>query len=289
MSLGLPFYALGKRLMGGPAGMADPALPVLALLSMLAAAVTAFYGDRLLRHYRITGHERLVGVALLLAFPCLFISSWGIEADIVLTALMSAFIYYCVRFFERPEWRTAIGLGVLAGLACATKYHGLLAPAIIGVLAGIRLLTGPGRLAMARFAAVALTISVVVGGWKYVDNVKRYGTPLFANGSAQQGFAVTGRPSFASQYDFLSLRMNDLFNLARGHVAPGHLTDLPFYRSVWTSLHAMAWGDMSFFSDPSRHGFFRSRTRGNRSPRGWRAPCSFSDSCRTLWPSLVPS
>ena len=38
---------------------------------------------------------------------------------------------------------------------------------------------------------------------------------------------------------------------------PGHLTDLPFYRSVWTSLHAMAWGDMSFFSDPSRHGFFR--------------------------------
>ena len=101
--LGLPFYALGKRLMGGPAGMADPALPVLALLSMLAAAVTAFYGDRLLRHYRITGHERLVGVALLLAFPCLFISSWGIEADIVLTAIMSAFIYYCVRFFERPD------------------------------------------------------------------------------------------------------------------------------------------------------------------------------------------
>ena len=42
-----------------------------------------------------------------------------------------------------------------------------------------------------------------------------------------------------------------------GYVAPGHLTDLPFYRSVWTSLHAMAWGDMSFFSDPSRHGFFR--------------------------------
>ncbi len=170
---------------------------------------------------------------------------------------MSAFIYYCVRFFERPGWRAAIGLGVLAGLACATKYHGLLAPAIIGVLAAIRLLTGPGRLAMARFAAVALIIAALVGGWKYVDNVKRYGTPLFANGSAQQGFAVSGRPSFASQYDFLSLRLNDLFRLTRGDVPPGHLTDLPFYRSVWTSLHAMAWGDMSFFSDPSRHGFFR--------------------------------
>ena len=255
--VGLPLYAIGKYLMGGPGGLADPALPVLTLLSLGAALVTAFYGDRLLRHYRVSGHERLIGVALLLAFPCLFISSWGIEADIVLTAIMSAFIYYCVRFFERPGWRAAIGLGVLAGLACATKYHGLLAPAVIGVLAAIRTVTGPGRLSIARYAAVALIIAALVGGWKYVDNVKRYGTPLFANGSAQQGFAVSGRPSFASQYDFLSLRLNDLVRLTRGEVAPGHLTDLPFYRSVWTSLHAMAWGDMSFFSDPSRHGFFR--------------------------------
>jgi hypothetical protein len=40
-------------------------------------------------------------------------------------------------------------------------------------------------------------------------------------------------------------------------VRPAPLTYLPFYRSVWTTLYGMAWGDMSLFSDPSRHGFYR--------------------------------
>src|SRR5688572_6758570 len=41
--LGLPFYAIGKSLMGGPAGLADPALPFVTALSMLCGAMTAYY------------------------------------------------------------------------------------------------------------------------------------------------------------------------------------------------------------------------------------------------------
>jgi len=52
-----------------------------------------------------------------------------------------------------------------------------------------------------------------------------------------------------------ALRFVGILPIARGKIPPGHLTDLPFYCSVWTTLHAMAWGDMTFFSDPSRHGF----------------------------------
>jgi hypothetical protein len=255
--IGLPFYALGKKLLGGPTGLADPALRVLAMLSLICAGVTAYYGDRLLRFYRVGGLERIIGLGLILAFPCLFIASYGIEADIVLTAIMTAFIYYAASFGRRSTWVAAVRLGALAGLACATKYSGLLAPTILLVLAGVRVFGGPRRPQTAGLTAVALVVCVLVGGWKYVDNVKRYGAPLFANGSAQQGFALEGRPNFASQYDFLSLRMRDLVALERGWIPPGHLTDLPFYRSVWTTLHAMAWGDMSLFSDPSRHGFFR--------------------------------
>jgi hypothetical protein len=32
------------------------------------------------------------------------------------------------------------------------------------------------------------------------------------------------------------------------------LTNLPVYRSVATTLYGLAWTDMSFFSEPSRHG-----------------------------------
>ena len=34
----------------------------------------------------------------------------------------------------------------------------------------------------------------------------------------------------------------------------GRLTRFPVYNSVFTTLHALAWSDMSFFSVPGRHG-----------------------------------
>ena len=32
------------------------------------------------------------------------------------------------------------------------------------------------------------------------------------------------------------------------------LTDLPIYRSFWTTMHGLMWGDMGFFTNPTRHG-----------------------------------
>ncbi len=262
--MGLPLYLLGKAIVGGQPGLGDPALRFVTPLALVLGAVTSYYGYRLLRLYRVRGVELVIGTGLLLAFPCLFISSYGIEADILVTALMSAFFYYLTRWFHQRHvagfTASSIRLGALAGLACATKYTGLLAPVILIVVAGLRIASkrrGAGVSALAKSVAIALAICVAIGSWKYIDNIQRYHTPLFANGSAQQGFSVSGRRSYAGSYDFLSLRLGDLIKLTRGQVPPGHLTDLPFYRSVWTTLHAMAWGDMSLFSDPSRHGFYR--------------------------------
>ncbi len=272
--LGLPFYAIGKWIADGAEGLADPALRFVAVLSLICGSVTAYYAYRILRLYRFRGAELVIGTGLVLAFPCLFISSYGIEADILLTALMTAFSYHAVRFFAAPS-RTdtlpAIRLGTLAGLACATKYTGLIAPMVLVVLGALTLVASAFRRKnlqtanlpakagshLTRQIALALGICVLLGAWKYVDNFQRYGRPLFANGSAQLGFSVTDRPSFSNRYDFHTLRLKDLFRLARGQVRPAPLTYLPFYRSVWTTLHGMAWGDMGIFSDPSRHGFPR--------------------------------
>jgi 4-amino-4-deoxy-L-arabinose transferase-like glycosyltransferase len=258
--MGLPLYALGKKIVGGPGGLADPALRFVALLSIASGAVAAYYSYRLLRLYRVRGRELIIGTGLVLVFPCLFISSYGIEADILLTALMTAFLYYAVTFsrrFGRTDVARAAAVGGLAGLASETKYSGLLAPVILVVLTGMRLASGPQRSRVAREAAVALIVCALIGSWKYIDNVERYRAVFYANGSAQQGFSLSARTANPGRYDFLSLRMPDLIALARGRVPPGHLTDIPFYGSVWTTLHAMAWGDMSMFSDPSRHGFYR--------------------------------
>ena len=142
MWLGVPLYAIGKFLADGSDGLADPALRFVAILSLVCGSVSAYYAYRILRLYRFHGTELVIGTGLILTFPCLFISSYGIEADILLTAIMTAFTYYAIRFFAAPN-RTdtlpAIRLGALAGLACATKYTGLIAPMVLVVLGTLAL------------------------------------------------------------------------------------------------------------------------------------------------------
>ena len=257
---GLPLYALGRGIVGGTGGLDDPALRFVMAVPLLAGAVTAWYGYRTLRALRFRGSDLLIGTALILAFPCLFISSYGLEADIVLTALMTAFLYHLLRYHSAPDaarTRDLVRLGLLAGLACATKYTGVIAPASFALVAAAWVIRRGDRAVRVRQAAVVLALTVLTGGWKYADNLARFGTPLFANGSAAQGFSLSDRPSFWRYYDFHTLRMSDLVRLAEGRVRPGPLTEVSFYPSVWTTLHAMAWSDMSLFSDPSRHGFYR--------------------------------
>jgi hypothetical protein len=99
-----------------------------------------------------------------------------------------------------------------------------------------------------------LAVCALIGSWKYVDNATTRGTPLFANGSAQSGFRPTLRTRYWHEYDFLSFRLADLLTLTRQDAPVGSLTYAPVYKSVWTTLHGMAWGDMGFFSNSSRGG-----------------------------------
>lgn len=258
--LGVPLYALGRTFVHGVPDLNDPAMRFVTPLSTAFAAAAMYYAYRTLRLYRFRGAELVVGTGIILILPCLFFSSYGIEADILESALMIAFFYYLVRFLRERSRRgigSAVRLGVLAGLACSTKYTGLLAPTILVVLAAMHVVRSQGRGALARRTAIALLTCAAIGSWKYIDNLRHHQTLLVANGSAQQGLGVSDRRWYIESYDFHSLRIGDLIRLARGDVPPGPLTDVPFYRSVWTTLYGMAWTDMGLFSDPSRHGFAR--------------------------------
>lgn len=253
--LGWPLYALGRWSAAGFPGNDVQAQRWLAGLAIPSAALTVYYGYRLLRLFRCRGGSLLAGVALLVTFPCLFISSYGAEADIVVTGILSAFIYYLTRHWTSAgSVPSALGLGALAGLAAATKYSGLIAVASAATLFGVRAIVGPRRVMAVRDAVLVIGVCCVVGGWKYVDNYRHHGTPLFANGTAAQGFGITDGPQLRGHYEFTTLRLSALMRMVSPRAGRGQLTAFPVYHSVPTTLHALAWSDMSFFSEPTRHG-----------------------------------
>jgi len=252
---GWPGYAFGRWMGSDAPGSDASGLRWLAGLATVCAAVTIYYGYRLLRLFGCRGISLVVGFALLVTFPCLFISSYGAEADIVLTALLSAFLFYLTRDSNtRRSIGSPLRLGVLAGIAAATKYSGLVALVTGCVSFGLQSLERTRRRVAIGQAVVLIVTCAAVGGWTYIDNYRRYGTPLYANGSAVQGFRISDRADFHQQYEFATLRVGDLMRLVSVRAPRGTLTELPIYRSVPTTLHALGWSDMTFFSEPSRHG-----------------------------------
>ncbi|MFQ5417751.1 MAG: hypothetical protein ACE5FL_11980 [Myxococcota bacterium] len=255
----LPFYRAGVRLSSERQLGLDPNAPfrAVAFLSMLCAAAVVFYSDRLLRLYGFAGDVRVVGFALAAVFPCLFISSWSVEADILVTAFLSAFLFEIARYFTAPEgsarWRVALP-AIFAGLSIGTKYSGCVAVPVGVVLIALRGLHARALRPLVRDLAVFVLVAAAIGGWKYADNFGKYGTPLFSNGSSLPGFSIE-KVYHWEVYDFASFRLGQLIALMGPDSPEGRLTRLPPYESVWTTLHGLSWSDMSFFSHGAgRHG-----------------------------------
>ena len=184
----------------------------------------------------------------------------------MVTAIMAVFLYRLVLFNARPlgqRWQDAVAIGALAGLAAATKYSGLVALGTAGATIGLLIVTGGaprgsrrhGRHGSAPSASASRSSpsAILVGGWKYADNERRYGRPLFANGSAGDAFSA-GHEYFWDHYDFTSFDLPGAIAVTAPGAPRGQLTTLPIYRSVWTTLYAMGWGDLSFFSVAGRIG-----------------------------------
>ena len=254
--LGVCFYGAGRWLAPAGADATTWGLRALSVMPLIAGAVASIYSYRLVRYLLRDRGLTAIGAGIIAAFPCLFISSYAPEADILVMATMTALLFYLTREFAQPNlhtWRHAILLGVLAGLAASAKYSGLIGLATAGVLYSWRLLTGPDRVRALRHGVIVLLVCAAIGSYRYVDNVRRFGNPLYANGTAGEAFSST-RQYYWDQYEFTTFRLGDLFELARPGAPKGMLTTLPVYKSVWTTLYAMGWGDMSFFSRTGRIG-----------------------------------
>jgi len=252
--VGTPFYAAGMWLSGGSRAVAERALCMLPLLCTALIVVSCY---QLLRLYGRRGLAMLIGMALCALLPCVAISASAPESDVLLTALMTAGLVRVARVHlaERPQLRHALAIGVLSGLALLTKYSGVLL--LFAALVAYAASAWRARaLSALRHACFALCCAAMLCCAQYGYNWLSRHELLVANGSARSGFDVLDlreRKKNLAHYDFGSLRIRDTVALFDAHT-PGTLDAQPVYASVWTSLHAMAWTDMSFFSVHSRHG-----------------------------------
>jgi len=250
-----PLYAIGRIVYPTSPWPDDYALRFVGAIPLAAGLACVYYTCQLLRLTRQQGAWLVLGFGVAAACPLLFFSSYSIEPDILLAGLLAAFIYYLMRWHLHPHGSRAdiVRLGVLAGLAAATKYNGLSA-VVAGTLVLLSHISWRGATRRGLGALVSfLVVAMLVGGWKYVDNERRYGTPLFANGDAGAGFSLSQR-MLHTRYEFTTFRLPSLLALTRPDAPDGMLTDLPVYRSFWTTLHGLVWGDMGFFTNPTRHG-----------------------------------
>ena len=253
-AIGWPLFVLGRAV---APGSDEWAIRSLGLISLAASSATVYYGYRLLGLLEAPAWGRVVGLALLLVFPCLFIGTNGPDGDILLTGLLSAAIFFLARYARAPDEASLVDvlrLGALCGLAAATKYSGLVGLASAGGLLLLHLLAGVSRRKTVRDGLIILAVTILVGGWKYADNYARYHTLFYEVGSAGEGFALRERPPINPAYEFTTFRLAEVRRLLPPSTIRGSLTQFPVYSSVLTTLHAQAWGDMSFFSVPGRHG-----------------------------------
>ena len=165
------------------------------MLSLLCGGGVVAYTAALVRLFRQRGPFLWIGVAIAAILPCLVISSWGAEADTLQALLMSGFLFHIsyAEIARKHRRLEQLGLaGAMAGLALATKYNGLVCVATVVVLVGVRLIVGPRRRARVTEGIAIVAIALTIGSWSYVANWRKYGTPLFANGSAAEGFSQNG-------------------------------------------------------------------------------------------------
>ncbi len=247
-----PFYALGRLVYPAPSFPYDRALWAVAVVPLAASFVTLDCVWRQLRLVGLRGYPLVFGLSVAACIPVVFYNSFALDIDTLLMAVVALFTYRLSLVVLVPSLRTngqALLLGAVAGLAAITKYSGLVA-AVAGVLVLLSL-----RLEWRRRFQMTMVFGLTVtalAGWLYARNVVERGRLLPANGPADAGFSLTHQ--WASPHQIAPFRIGELMTLTRPDAPPGMLTDLPVYKSILTSMHGLMWGDMGFFSNPTRHG-----------------------------------
>ena len=245
-------YAAGLALSGGNQ---EWGIRSLALFSTLTSGLFLVSCWLLVGLYiRKESHLRvLFGVAL--TAPCLLISSFAAESDLLCSTLILIALvgYLKYRHGERPVvW---LGLaGVASGLAASTKYSGLIIILVVLLLLGVDLIR-TRRKTILTHGLLYLSLCAALGAWHYVDNVREHDRLLVGNWAWRHMATEKPKRYYFDHYEFTTFRFGELVELMSPDSPPRELSSFPAYnQSVFTSLYGQLWTDISIFSNPTRHG-----------------------------------
>lgn len=140
----------------------------------------------------------------------------------------------------RP-WGLA-SVSIWLGLALLTKYTALVAAAVIAILIGVRILTGPKRRSIDRVreAIFFLVPATGIAGWYYARNLWLYGRVLVPNWDLPGSTQAWWSPPGFHTWDY--------------YLGFGRVLSEPFYASFasfWDGLYSTFWGDGLLSGAPS--------------------------------------
>ena len=119
---------------------------------------------------------RMLAALVVLAMPNAFLQMATSQSDLLTSGLLNAGLVFVWRSLRAPRPRDAVSAGLALGLALGTKgsvfYWGP------GLAIWVLLLAFRHRSNWRPALAAIAALTIVVGGWKYLDNWHRFGNPF---------------------------------------------------------------------------------------------------------------
>lgn len=169
------------------------------VLFAVAAVALAFLIAR-----RFGGWSGLIAAFLFACFPPFVANSSLATPDMPLTCLLTAVVWCCVRYLERPSWRNLSGACAFTALAVAVKYPGALgAIPIVAVVVVVLVRSGDRRRGVQHLllAPVAFVIALFITSPTLITRFYSVQRQLVAqSGSGHLGASGLGYPGRAWFY-----------------------------------------------------------------------------------------
>ena len=203
------------------------------------------YTFAIYRKFRRFHQLDLILWALVLFLPLRFITSFSIEADMLVATLIVISLYYFVNFLEKSNSTQLYLTAGFAALAALAKYTGLIFVMFYSLVLIIQLIRTTNRVSLKQLLIFSILV-FTIGSFPYIKNLTDSGTLIVGNK------AWNNDNSYTYNYkDFSIPRIIEVFTDTR----PIKLKHYYQYNSeVLNSLYGQLWTDFSFFTIPYRHG-----------------------------------
>lgn len=208
------------------------------LLSLLLSIANLVLLHRLVRSSPLLQDPRArVHAFLLLALlPQLAIFGLFVSNDALAFPLGTLLFAQWALYAERPSAGRLAGVGAGLGLGLLTKgtFTAFVPPACALVLA-VGLRERAGARAIAGRLALVLCLTALVGGYKFVENQVRFGTPVPGNDLLHQAWVERQRGTVQGASSFVDVDLPRLVRHPYASEETRHSLPLLFYGTFWYS------------------------------------------------------